>query len=183
MARISARTTRIVRARPASEEAFRDAMGRFVSGVTVITTVDHKTPFGTTASAIASVSLTPPMLLICMNRSSATGEAIARSGHFAVNILDESQSELARHFASKGGDKFSGVELTYSQYGEPLLLEALAVLECRVVNETRGGTHSVFLAEVECVRARPGAPLVYFRGKFGRIHFGQDETGPCGLVS
>src|SRR6185436_18228365 len=88
--------------RSLSAGEFRAVIGHFASGVTVITTVDEGVPFGTTASAVSSLSLEPPMLLICMNRSSTTGQAIHRSRSFAVNILGEHQAELAGHFARPG---------------------------------------------------------------------------------
>src|SRR5437588_9265131 len=88
-------------------DEFRDVIGRFASGVTVITTWHGGTPFGTTASAVSSLSLEPPMLLICMNKESSTGAAVARTRHFAVNILGEDQPDLAVHFASKGVDQFA----------------------------------------------------------------------------
>jgi hypothetical protein len=78
---------------------FRRLIGRFATGVTVVTTNDRRTPYGTTASAMTSVSLDPPTLLVCMNRASETGQAIERTGHFAVNVLAEGQDGIARDFA------------------------------------------------------------------------------------
>lgn len=148
--------------------AFRDVIGRFATGVTVITALDQGRRFGTTASAVSSLSLEPPMLLVCMNESSATGQAIARAGSFGVNILGEEQAELARRFAGKGDDKFAGVGLEYHD-GAPRLEGALATVECRVVEVARGGTHVVFIGEVLHAAGREGAPLAYFRGGFHRL--------------
>lgn len=147
-------------------DEFRDVIGRFASGVTVVTTAHEGQPFGTTASAVSSLSLEPPMVLVCLNRSSETGRAIGASRRFAINVLGQGQHDTARRFARKGGEKFAGVEVTAGAWEEPLLVEALATLECRVVEETSGGTHIVFLAEVDRASARPGAPLAYFRGEF-----------------
>jgi flavin reductase (DIM6/NTAB) family NADH-FMN oxidoreductase RutF len=152
-----------------SSDEFRDVIGRFASGVTVITTFDGSRAFGSTASAVSSLSLEPPMLLVCINRRSATGAAVARSGTFAVNILAEHQGELARRFASKEPDKFHGVRTRMGRYGEPLLEGALAQLECRVTEQVQGGTHTVFLAEVDCASSCDGRPLAYFRGRFGGL--------------
>src|SRR5207249_3821850 len=105
-------------------------------------------PFGTTASAVSSLSLDPPMLLVCLNKTSSTGQAIAAARHFAVNILGEGQADAAMRFAGKG-DKFAGLKIVRGAAGEPLLADALANLECRVVEAVTGGTHTVFLAEVE----------------------------------
>ena len=157
-----------------SSDEFRDIIGRFASGVTVITAEHEERPFGTTASAVSSLSLDPPMLLVCLNRTSSTGQAIAAARHFAVNVLGEDQADAAMQFAGKG-DKFAGVKVARGVMGEPLLEEALANFECRVVEEVTGGTHSVFLAEVEHATGRQGAPLAYFRGQFGRLELAQDD--------
>jgi 4-nitrophenol 2-monooxygenase / 4-nitrocatechol 4-monooxygenase, reductase component len=153
-------------------EEFREVMGHFTSGVTVITTVDGDEPLGTTASAVASLSLEPPMLLVCLNRDSVTGQGIVRSGAFGVNILQVGQEELARHFARKEEHKFTDVPYAPGAFGQPLLGDALAHLECRVTEEVTAGTHSVFLAEVETAGAGAGTPLAYFRGRFGRLDTG-----------
>jgi 4-nitrophenol 2-monooxygenase / 4-nitrocatechol 4-monooxygenase, reductase component len=151
--------------RPAAEE-FRDVMGHFATGVTIITARHEGEPFGTTASAVCSLSLEPPMLLACMNKESGTGRAIEADGRFAVNILSEGQPELAKRFARKGGG-FDGVPVEPGSWEQPLLSEALATLECHVAEAVTGGTHTVFIAEVGRVTVRRGvAPLAYFRGEF-----------------
>lgn len=147
-------------------DRFRDVIGHFASGVSVITALQDGRAFGTTASAVTSLSLEPPMVLICMNRTSETGRAISATGRFAINILSEDQHDAARRFAGKGDDKFAGVATTPGAWGEPLIDDALATLECRVVEDTTGGTHWVFLAEVDHASSRPGTPLAYFRGQF-----------------
>lgn len=151
-----------------SGEEFRDLMGRFASGVTVVTTVVDGTPYGTTASAVTSVSLIPPTLLICMNRQSLTGQAIARSRHFAVNVLAEDQGELADHFATKGSG-FAGLQITPGGRGAPLLGHALATFECHVTDEVVAGTHVVLIGSVERASGRQGLPLAYFRGRQSRL--------------
>lgn len=153
-------------------DEFREVMGHFASGVTVITTRVGDEPLGTTASAVSSLSLAPPMLLVCLNRDSVTGQGIQRSGAFGVNILRVGQEELARHFARKGENKFAAVPFALGGYGQPLLEDALAHLECRVTEEVAVATHSVFLAEVQTAGARAGTPLAYFRGRFGRLDSG-----------
>ncbi|MFZ0091100.1 MAG: flavin reductase [Solirubrobacteraceae bacterium] len=158
-----------------SSDQFRDVIGHFATGVTVITAVDGEEQYGTTASAISSLSLEPPMLLICMNRQSSTGAAVGRVRRFAVNILNEHQDDLARRFATKAERKFDGVPLLAGRYGEPLLADALAHVECHVVEEVFGGSHTVFLAEVHRASASAGTPLAYYRGEFGRLKVGDDE--------
>jgi flavin reductase (DIM6/NTAB) family NADH-FMN oxidoreductase RutF/DNA-binding FadR family transcriptional regulator len=156
-------------------DQFRDVIGRFASGVTVITTVWYGRPFGATASAVSSLSLEPPMLLVCLSRQSGTAAAIAATGSFTVNILDETQDHLARHFASKSAEKFDDVATVRGLRGEPLLEGALAYVECRVTEQVSGGTHTVFLGEVDRATGRPGDPLTYFRGQFGRLRLAHDE--------
>jgi flavin reductase (DIM6/NTAB) family NADH-FMN oxidoreductase RutF/DNA-binding GntR family transcriptional regulator len=156
--------------------AFRDVIGRFASGVTVITARHEGRPYGTTASAISSLSLDPPMVLICLNRNSSTGQAIDARRRFAINILGEDQADAAMRFGRKDPDKFRGVAVVGGADGAPLLEDALATLECRVVENVDGGTHHVFLAQVERASGRPGSPLAYFRGQFGRLELAQDEA-------
>jgi flavin reductase (DIM6/NTAB) family NADH-FMN oxidoreductase RutF len=159
----------------ASEE-FRDVIGRFASGVTVVTAVAGGTRYGSTASAVSSLSLEPPMLLICLNRSSRTGAAIVDAGYFGVSILGEDQPDLAERFAQRDVDKFAGVHLIEGAAGQPLIADALATLECRIADVAAGGTHTVYLAEVLGARAGTGAPLAYFRGRFGRLSLEQDDA-------
>jgi flavin reductase (DIM6/NTAB) family NADH-FMN oxidoreductase RutF len=156
-------------------EHFRRVMGCFASGVTVITTRDTGIDYGLTANAVSSLSLDPPMLLICVNKTSNTHKAITRSGIFAVNILRENQSEVARQFARSDSGKFTGLPLWYGELGTPLLLDALATIECRVVEMVAGGTHTVFLAEVEAAQATGGMPLTYCQGGMGRFAFIKSE--------
>lgn len=151
------------------QRAFRDVVGRFASGVTVITTSIDGQPYGTTASAMSSLSMDPPMLLVCLNKTSETGAAVLKVGSFAVNILADAQEHLAGQFAIKGADKFSGVSVHTGATGNPLLDGNLATIECRTVETVTGGTHTVFLAEVLTAEARELEPLTYFRGRFGRL--------------
>jgi 4-nitrophenol 2-monooxygenase / 4-nitrocatechol 4-monooxygenase, reductase component len=164
-----------VEARSLTSDEFREVISNFASGVTVITALHEGRPFGTTASAVTSLSLEPPMLLICMNKQSETGRAVAASQRFGVNILGAHQADLAERFAQKGGEKFAGVPTTAGKWSEPLFDDALATLECRVAEETTGGTHYVFLAEVESGAARGGVPLAYFKGEFGRLELTRNQ--------
>jgi flavin reductase (DIM6/NTAB) family NADH-FMN oxidoreductase RutF len=158
-----------------TSDEFRNVIGHFATGVTVITAMREGRPFGTTASAVTSLSLEPPMMLVCLDHESQTGRVIAEEGRFAVNILGEDQADLAVRFATKEPDKFDGVATTPGEYGQPLLTDALATLECRVVEQTAGGTHVVFFGEVERGSARAGAPLAYYRGQFGRLQLAASE--------
>lgn len=161
--------------RAVTGEEFRDVIGRFASGVTVISVECEDESYGTTANAVSSLSLEPPMALVCMNETSSTGRAIARARAFAINILGEGQAELARRFATKAPDKFDGVPVVRGPFGQPLIDGALATVECEVVQAVRGGTHTVFIGEVRSASSQEGAPLAYFRGRFGRLELEGDE--------
>jgi 4-nitrophenol 2-monooxygenase / 4-nitrocatechol 4-monooxygenase, reductase component len=156
-------------AEPVTSERFREVIGHFASGVTIVTAAHAGAVFASTASAVTSLSDDPPMLLVCMNRSSETGRALDASGRFAINVLDLEQRELALALARKGADKLARVALRDGETLVPVLEDCLAVLECTVTQRARAATHVVFLAEVDAVLARTGEPLVYFRGRFGRL--------------
>jgi flavin reductase (DIM6/NTAB) family NADH-FMN oxidoreductase RutF len=160
-------------------ERYRHVIGHFTTGVTVITARCEGVDRGATASAVSSVSLDPPSLLVCLNRSTVTEGAVRGSGRFVVNILGEDQGELALRFAGRHGDKFEGVDVDRADDGVPVLAGALAQLHCRVRDAVTGGTHTVFFGEVVRAEAADGAPLAYFRGRFGRLapHEREDD-GP-----
>jgi flavin reductase (DIM6/NTAB) family NADH-FMN oxidoreductase RutF len=148
---------------------FRNVVGHFASGVTVITTVVDGTPYGTTASAVSSLSMEPPMMLACLNRASSTHDRVVEAGVFGINILAEDQAHLAMQFGRKGQDKFAGVSYTISENGVPLLDGALATIECRIAETATGGTHTVFLGVVAAAGAAEKQPLAYYRGTMGRL--------------
>lgn len=150
-------------------DLFREVVGHFMSGVTVITTSDGDRDYGMTASAFSSLSLEPPMLLVCLSKRSRTQDAIGRSGRFAVNVLAEGQDHVAKQFGMPGPDKFLGVPVNRGLSGLPVIRDALAVLECEVSSDVDGATHHVFFGRVLRATANPGTPLAYFRGTFGRI--------------
>ena len=158
----------------ADPQVFRDVIGRFTSGVTVITTAVDGARFGTTASAFSSLSMEPPMVLVCLNRTSETQAAVLRAGTFVVNILSEGQQDLAYRFAGKG-DKFGDLEHATGRRGVPVLHGTLAHLECEVGETVTGGTHTVFLAHVTVAAGHDGTPLTYYRGRFGRLESVREE--------
>ncbi|GAA5122251.1 flavin reductase family protein [Alloalcanivorax gelatiniphagus] len=147
---------------------FREVVGHFLSGVTVVTT-DDGSRYGVTASAVSSLSLDPPMVLVCLNQKLATVDAIRRAGHFAVNILGSQHAALAAQFAVPHPDKFRDVDVQYGASGSPLIVEALAQIECAVAEVVPAATHTIVLGRVVTARARPGDPLAYFRGQFGQF--------------
>jgi flavin reductase (DIM6/NTAB) family NADH-FMN oxidoreductase RutF len=151
------------------ESLFREAISHFATGVTVITTVSDGRPAGMTASAVASLSLDPILLLVCISNRLPTHEAIEASRRFVVNVLGEGQQELALHFARRAEDKFAGVPLQ-SAHELPVLEDAIAYFVCDVHERFPGGDHSIFTGLVRECGAVPGRrPLLYFRSGFGSL--------------
>ena len=146
---------------------FRTALRCFAAGVTVVTTRDQEgRPSGLTASAFTSVSLDPPLVLVCVDHAATAHPAFRAHGWFAVNVLRREQETLSRRFAESGGDKFHGVPCHEGETGLPLLDGALATLECRVVDTHEAGDHTIFIGRVEAATTGGGRPLVYFHGSY-----------------
>ncbi|OZC59756.1 hypothetical protein CH267_06565 [Rhodococcus sp. 06-621-2] len=148
---------------------FRRIIGHFASGVTIIMAAEEGTNYGTTASAVCSLTDNPPMVLVCLNVNSETGKVVERTGRLSVNVLGDRHAGLARRFATKGANRFEGVALTTTSSGIPLLDDSLACLDCRVVSTSQVGTHAVLHCAVESALSNDGEPLTYFRGGFGRF--------------
>src|SRR5579875_267842 len=150
------------------QREFREAMRRFATGVTVVTTLVDGKPYGFTANAFCSVSLEPPTVLICVNRDASAHPMISQSSIFCVNVLAVEQMELARRFADKASreSRFSGIATHAAVTGAPVLDGALAYLDCRLSEEHTAGTHTVFLGTVVAASARAGRPLGYFDGEY-----------------
>ncbi len=146
---------------------FRQVLGHFVSGVTVVTTPG---PYGFTCQAFAALSLDPALVAFAPARSSATWARIAEVGVFCVNVLTDTQEAIARVFATKGADKFHGVAWSTGTTGSPILADVLAWVECRLIGTHDGGDHLLAVGEVLDLGARSGAhALVFYRGGFGRF--------------
>jgi flavin reductase (DIM6/NTAB) family NADH-FMN oxidoreductase RutF len=146
---------------------FRTALRNFAAGVTVVTTRDEDgRPSGLTASAFTSVSLDPPLVLVCVDHAATAHPALRAHGWFAVNVLRQEQEGISRRFAASGGDKFDGVPCHEGKTGLPLIDGALATLECRVVGAHEAGDHTIFVGAVEAASVRNGRPLVYFHGGY-----------------
>jgi flavin reductase (DIM6/NTAB) family NADH-FMN oxidoreductase RutF len=155
---------------PVTQEDFRAALGRFASGVTVVTTKDASGELhGITVSAFCSVSLQPPMVLICIEKTAGSHPAVEESAIFVVNILCEGEAEISELFASSRNEKFDLVKWRPGIEGVPVLDGALATLECRVKFSYHGGDHSIFVGEVEKGTASYGKPLTYCRSEYGRF--------------
>jgi flavin reductase (DIM6/NTAB) family NADH-FMN oxidoreductase RutF len=151
-------------------DAFRSALGRFASGVTVVTTcAPDGTDHGMTASAFCSVSLQPPMILVCIEKIATMHDAIVSCTHFAVNVLTEKQEQLARHFAEVEGNRFEGVGFSRGSHSVPLIDDALATLECKRAATYPGGDHTIVVGEVQSASWRDEKPLLYYRGGYAGI--------------
>lgn len=152
---------------PVSQDEFRNALSRFASGVTVVATKDAAGKLhGITVSAFCSVSLDPPMVLICIEKSTISHYAFEESGVFVVNILRDTQSSASERFAEPSTDKFEDIEFQPGLDGVPVLKDSLASLECRLTFSYHGGDHSIFVGQVENVIVREGDPLIYFQHEY-----------------
>jgi flavin reductase (DIM6/NTAB) family NADH-FMN oxidoreductase RutF len=149
---------------------FRKVLSNFASGVTIVTSTDADgRPTGLTASAFTSVSLDPPLILVCVSHKSQSYPAMRDRGRFAVNFLRAEQQDLSRRFATTRLDKFDGVPYRMGELGLPVLTEALAYVECETANAHVEGDHTVFIGRVDACGTEAGEPLIYFRGQYARL--------------
>jgi 3-hydroxy-9,10-secoandrosta-1,3,5(10)-triene-9,17-dione monooxygenase reductase component len=147
--------------------AFRQVLGHFCTGVTVITTADAGRPAGFACQSFAALSLDPPLVLFCPSRTSGTWPRIERAGHFCANVLASDQRELARIFGGRGADRFAGVRWSPSPSGAPILDGALTWVGCTVETAQEAGDHYVVTGRVtELGACRAGQPLLFYRGRF-----------------
>ena len=151
-----------------SGELFWAALGDWASGVTIVTSRNASGIHGMTVSAFASVSLDPPLVLVCADKSSDTHGVIADSGVFAVNLLTQDQQALSNKFAASKDEhlRFEGVAWSERETGAPLLDEALASLDCSVQAAHDAGDHVIYVGEVLAVERREGEALLYYRSRY-----------------
>lgn len=148
-------------------EAFRHVLGHLPTGVTVVTAYGADGPTGMAANSVTSVSLDPPLILLCPAKSSDTWPLIRDAGSFCVNIMAGHHEETTRRFALKGVDRFEGVDYTERDTG-PALCDAVAWIECTLRDEHDAGDHTIVVGAVSAIEAAPeGSPLVFFRGRYG----------------
>ena len=151
-------------------DSFRAALGRFASGVTVVTTRDEKErDHGMTVSAFCSASLQPPLVLACIGHDASMHGVMLHAEHFGVSILAAGQEQLARRFADQRSDRFEGVGYTRGQLGVALIDDALAHLECVVVDRYEAGDHTIVVGRVESAALHRGRPLAYYRGGYTQL--------------
>jgi flavin reductase (DIM6/NTAB) family NADH-FMN oxidoreductase RutF len=161
------------------EPEFRRVLGHFATGVAVVAARrvgdggrdrPAGSPRGLTASAITSVSLDPPLVLVCVDHTADTHDVIVEAEAFSISVLREDQEGLARRFAGPDSDnKFDGVAYRPEVTGAPVLDNALAWIDCRLWARYDGGDHTIFVGEVVAADADEGPPLIYFRGGYGRV--------------
>ncbi|MDQ2664638.1 MAG: flavin reductase family protein [Gemmatimonadota bacterium] len=152
-------------------DSFRSVLGRFASGITVITAIDADgRDVGMTASAFSSVSLQPPLVQVCVDRTASMFSALLNGERFGVNVLAAEQEALSRRFAAvESSHRFDGIGYSRGDNGVVLLDDALAHIECRTASRMEAGDHVIFIGEVERANARDARPLLYYRGGYAQL--------------
>jgi 3-hydroxy-9,10-secoandrosta-1,3,5(10)-triene-9,17-dione monooxygenase reductase component len=150
--------------------SFRDALGRFATGVAFVTAAPDGEPAGLIVNSLTSVSLEPPLISFCPSRSSLTWTRMRRARRFGVNVLGQQHERFAKRAVPAGADRFAGLEWQPGPGGVPLLTDALASLECEIVAEHPTGDHWIVVGQVHNMRISPiNDPLVFFAGAFGAL--------------
>lgn len=165
---------------PIDPRAFRNVLGQFCTGITIITTVHDGAPVGFACQSFAALSLDPPLVLFCPTKVSRSWQAIEASGKFCVNILAEEQKDVCARFGSREPDKFAGVDWNPSQLGSPILARSLAHIDCTVSNVHDGGDHLVVFGAVQSLSNVPEVkprPLLFYRGDYTGIE--PEKTTPA----
>lgn len=155
-----------------NSQRFRQALGHFASGITVITSQLEGEPIGFTCSAFYSVSLSPPLVSFSVKSSSYSYPLIRQAGRFAVNILSADQADVSRLFAQQGADKWGAVKWQASSLCNPVIADSLHWLDCAIHAEHAAGDHLIVIGEVKALGAGGGAaaqPLLYFQGQYGQL--------------
>ena len=152
--------------------ALRMALGRYATGVTVVTAMGPDGPVGMTANSFTSVSLDPPLILWCPSRASARFAAFEGAAHYAVHVLASDQLALCRHF-SRHGTEFAGLDLSETPEGLPALSGCVARFDCRAEARHDGGDHAILVGRVLRAAFHPGDPLLFWNGRYGDfLHHG-----------
>ena len=152
-------------------DTFRSVLGRFASGVTIVTTRDETgADHGMTVSAFCSVSLDPALVLVCIDHSASTDQLLKAHGRFGISVLSSNQESYSRRFAAEPDTgRFDGIAYSRGDSGVVLLDDALAHIECKVIEHHDAGDHTIFIAEVERAEPREGRPLLYYRGGYAQL--------------
>ncbi|GAA3316265.1 flavin reductase family protein [Arthrobacter ramosus] len=149
---------------------FRTVLGHFVTGLTIVTAMTDDGPVGFTCQSFTSLSLDPPLVVLCVSNTSSTWPRIREAGRFCINVLSARQRALSDKFARSQTDKFSGVSFDLSPNGAPYLPGAVAWIDCDLEVEHPGGDHTIAVGAVRSLGAQPGArPLLFHRGKYSEV--------------
>lgn len=151
---------------------FKSTLAQWASGVTVVTVTHHGVYHGMTASSFSSVSLNPPLILVCVAKKAHTHNLLLEAGAFGVNILGESQADLGKRFAGllpDITDRFAGIEYAIGETGSPLLSGVLASMDCRVHQAVDAGDHTVVIGEILAAQVTAGDPLLYSNRRWGKF--------------
>lgn len=152
------------------KDQFRQVLSHFAAGVTVVTTLDgEQRPHGLTATAFTSVSLEPPLVLVCIDKKADTHPHFEPAGVFAVNFLALDQRDISQRFAKHGGEKFIGLAWRRGVLGTPLLDGTIGHVECRIRHAYEGGDHTILVGEIESADICEGEPLLHFRHAYRRV--------------
>ncbi len=169
---------------PFDPRAFRQALGTFVTGVTIVTTRDAAGhPAGLTANSFNSVSLDPPMVLWSLALDSTNLDAFRQASYWAVHVLAAGQEQLSVQFATREQDRFSGVSTTQGPAGIPLLEDYAARFVCRAAFEYEGGDHAIFLGRVEAFEQTTRTPLVYHQGRYAGVFPAAPAQAPASSIT
>ena len=147
----------------------RRILGRFATGVTVVTTRYNDQPHGMTANAVASLSLDPPLVLVAVDKHNQMHESLTQAKCFALNVLTAEQEAVSRQFAAPGPKDFSNLKLTVAETGAPVLADGLAFVDCRLREVLPGGDHDIFIGEIVAGNADRGHPLSFYSGNYTRL--------------
>jgi len=166
--------------RPAPElssEEFRRACARFPTGVAIASVMDSQgIPHGLTVNSFTSVSLDPPLILICLGHEVTSIDVFREASHFAINVLAEDQREISTRFARKGHDRFDDLDWRRGESGAPLLAGVLAEIECALYRRVPAGDHDILIGEMLRGQIHTGDPLVYFGSRYRRLAPAQDSA-------
>ncbi|MGH3576821.1 MAG: 3-hydroxy-9,10-secoandrosta-1,3,5(10)-triene-9,17-dione monooxygenase reductase subunit [Mycobacterium sp.] len=165
---------------PIDPHAFRNALGQFCTGITIITTMHDDLPVGFACQSFAALSLDPPLVLFCPTKVSRSWQVIEASGKFCVNVLTENQKDVSARFGSKEADKFADIDWSASPLGAPVIDGSLAYIDCTVASVHDGGDHFLVVGAVKSLSEVPKVkprPLLFYRGDYTGIE--PDKTTPA----
>ena len=154
---------------PIDPRAFRQVLGQFCTGITIITTVHDGVPIGFACQSFAALSLDPPLVSICLGHAVSLIGTFREAKFFGINILSDEQQAVSERFARKGHDRFEGVSWTPGETGVPLISGALAGIECQVDQRVTAGDHDIFVGLMVATRVQDGAPLLHYSGAYRKL--------------